>query len=163
MAATPPGASCSHDEVVTLLAPTAPLRWQYVDVRTPEEFASGHIEGSYNLPFQLGDLAGLHPNPDFLPLTQATFGREAPLILGCRSGARAASAERILRDAGYTTLRVHLGSLVGARDAFGRPGVGWLQLGKPVTTTAVPGRTHAELLAAWRKATPAEPGPTLEP
>lgn len=123
---------------------TAPA-WAYLDVRTPEEFATGHVPGAYNIPYQLGDLAGLHPNPEFLRMALASFQRDARLILGCRSGGRAAAAERVLRSAGYAELRVHLGSLVGARDAFGRVKPGWSQAGYPVAKAALPGHSHAEL------------------
>jgi rhodanese-related sulfurtransferase len=138
--------------------PSSPA-WSYLDVRTPEEFATGHVPGAYNVPYQLGDLAGLHPNPDFSRVVAATFPVDAPLIVGCRSGGRAAAAERVLRQAGYTELRVHLGSLAGARDAFGRVKPGWLQAGYAVAQAALPGRSHADLATADPRAkpTPAQP------
>lgn len=61
-----------------------------VDVRTPGEFASGHITGATNIPVQeierrIGELG--------------PKGR--PVVLYCRSGARSAQAARILTAAGY--------------------------------------------------------------
>lgn len=53
-----------------------------VDVREPREWASGHIEGSRNIPL---DVIG----PDLLP-------PGIPVVLVCRSGHRAGLAARIL-------------------------------------------------------------------
>ena len=162
MATSPRSTALTHAAVAELLQDPQPLQaagphelappvdrvWSYLDVRTPEEFATGHVPGAYNIPYQLGDLAGLHPNPDFLGVAAATFAQHAPLIIGCRSGGRAAAAERALRGAGYTELHVHLGSLTGGRDAFGRVKDGWMEAGHAVTSTAIAGRTPAELSAA---------------
>lgn len=76
----------SGDQAREMVASGATL----VDVRTPEEFASGHIEGAMNIPVQhlerrLGDL----PN------------KQATIVVYCRSGSRSARAEKILRAAGY--------------------------------------------------------------
>ncbi len=67
-----------------------------LDVRTPEEFAAGHIPGAVNIPHtelsaRLGELGA--------------DARERELIVYCRSGRRAAVAEEILRDAGFSDLR----------------------------------------------------------
>ena len=62
-----------------------------VDVRTPEEFAAGHIAGAVNIPLgQLDDrMDELGP-------------RDAPLVLYCRSGNRSGQAARVLASAGFT-------------------------------------------------------------
>ena len=73
-----------------------------VDVRSPGEFASGHVAGSINLP--LGDL----PQQAGNVLAQ----RDAPLILCCVSGARSAMAMQWLQAQGYT--QVSNGGSVGA-------------------------------------------------
>ncbi len=60
-----------------------------IDVRTPEEFASGHIAGAANIPVEeLG-----------ARLAEVPEGQ--PVIVYCRSGNRSAAAARILVDAGY--------------------------------------------------------------
>jgi rhodanese-related sulfurtransferase len=66
-----------------------------LDVRTPEEFAAGHIPGARNVPVQeLGDrLASLNLSPS------------QEIVVHCEKGGRAASAESILRDSGYTNVR----------------------------------------------------------
>jgi len=60
-----------------------------VDVRTPGEFASGHIKGSVNIPVDVigGQVAKIK-------------AINKPVITVCRSGARSASAEGILKKAG---------------------------------------------------------------
>lgn len=63
--------------------------FQLIDVRTPEEFASGHIAGSVNIPVEsLSDRLG-------------EVSQDSPVVLYCRSGRRSAEAARILDAAGY--------------------------------------------------------------
>lgn len=64
-----------------------------VDVRTPEEFAAGHVTGAVNIP--VGDL----------PRRIKDFGaKDVPVVVYCRSGARSASAKRQLEAAGFATV-----------------------------------------------------------
>lgn len=65
-----------------------------VDVRSPQEFAIGHIPGAVNIPVQ-----DLERRMGELP------GKNRPIVLYCRSGARSSNAARLLESAGYT--RVH--------------------------------------------------------
>lgn len=60
-----------------------------VDVRTPGEFAAGHVRGAVNVPL------------DALP---GTLDRARPVILYCASGARSAKAAKRLRAAAYTVV-----------------------------------------------------------
>lgn len=62
-----------------------------VDVRTPEEFAEGHVPGSVNIPLQ--ELPERLAEVKALPL---------PLVLCCRSGARSGVALDYLRAQGLT-------------------------------------------------------------
>lgn len=148
MANEPTPISLDHAQVARLLDAPPPETWCYLDVRTPQEFATGHIGGAYNIPFQFGDLAGLHPNPRFIEVAVTSFSPRTPLILGCRSGGRALAAARVLLSQGFANLRVHLGSLAGSRDAFGRLEPGWLRAGYLVTSSPTAGRSYAELAAA---------------
>ncbi|MCB1284663.1 MAG: rhodanese-like domain-containing protein [Microthrixaceae bacterium] len=66
-----------------------------IDVRTPGEFAVGHIDGSYNVP--LPNLAEHREE-----LTRTTD----PVVLICQSGRRAEAAETQLREAGLDTVHV---------------------------------------------------------
>lgn len=60
-----------------------------VDVRTPQEFASGHVKGSINVP--LGNI-----NSKVKKLKKLN----KPLILCCASGMRSGSAARLLKSEG---------------------------------------------------------------
>ena len=60
-----------------------------VDVRSPQEFASGHIDGSVNMP-----LDSINSKASFLK----KGGK--PVITCCRSGARSGMAEEVLKKAG---------------------------------------------------------------
>ncbi len=57
-------------------------------MRTPGEFAAGHIEGSYNVPL---DLLQEHRN-------ELREHLDEQVVLVCRSGERAAQAEQALAD-----------------------------------------------------------------
>lgn len=72
-----------------------------VDVRSPGEFANGHVEGSINLPLD----AFMEQAPAALP------DRNAPLVLCCLSGARSGMAAQWLRSQGYS--QVSNGGAVG--------------------------------------------------
>ena len=60
-----------------------------VDVRTPGEYAGGHIKGSLNIP-----LTGLQAQ-------MAKLKKDNPVITCCASGMRSASARSILLRAGF--------------------------------------------------------------
>jgi len=64
-----------------------------VDVRTPEEFASGHVPGAINIPY------------DQLPGRAAEIGPPStPVLLYCRSGRRSGIAVESLQKVGFTKL-----------------------------------------------------------
>lgn len=65
-----------------------------LDVRTPGEYAEGHIENSVNLPVQEIDGAG-----ERLPK------KDAALFVYCHSGVRSAHAARLLKKMGYTNVK----------------------------------------------------------
>ncbi len=61
-----------------------------VDVRTPAEYESGHIPTAVNIPV---DAIGTRP---------PTGDKAALIIVYCRSGARSATARKVLVDLGFT-------------------------------------------------------------
>ncbi|HYD41850.1 MAG TPA: rhodanese-like domain-containing protein [Anaeromyxobacter sp.] len=64
-----------------------------VDVRTPEEFASGHVPGAVNIPY------------DQMPARAGELGPPStPVLVYCRSGRRSGVAAQTLREKGYTRL-----------------------------------------------------------
>ena len=68
-----------------------------VDVRSSEEYAGGHIEGSINIP--VGDLT--------LRLSELEHYKNIPVITCCASGIRSARAKSILKSNGFK--QVHNG------------------------------------------------------
>ena len=63
-----------------------------VDVRTPEEYADGHIPTAVNIP--LAEIGEKPPTED----------KSALIVVYCRSGARSTSAKRTLDQLGYTNV-----------------------------------------------------------
>lgn len=78
-----------------------------LDVRTGGEFDAVHIPGSFNVPL---DTLGEHRR-DLADV-------DHPVMLVCKSGARATQAHSTLRDAG----KAHLHILAGGMDAWERAG-----------------------------------------
>ena len=141
----------SNAEVASLLRLEGESRdpsraWKYLDVRTCEEFALGHVTGAYNVPLKFGGLAGMTDNPAFLSVMTRAFPMSSALIVGCRSGARARTALTSLQAAGFSELRLHAASFSGCRNAFGRLTVGWQAAGFAVAQVPEPGRSYEELM-----------------
>lgn len=70
-----------------------------VDVRTPQEFSAGHIEGAVNIPLQeldtrMGELGN----------------KDGQIVLYCRSGNRSAQAAQRLKGAGFSAVH-NLGAM----------------------------------------------------
>lgn len=63
-----------------------------LDVRRPDEFAGGHIEGAANISVET-----LANNLSRVP-------KDVPIVIYCRSGNRSAQAANILADAGYAEI-----------------------------------------------------------
>ena len=80
---------------------------QLVDVRTPEEFASGHLPNAVNIPLQ------------DLPNRLGEIAVDEPVVLYCRSGNRSGQAAQLLTAAGYTQV-LDLGGII-AWEAAGLP------------------------------------------
>ena len=62
-----------------------------LDVRTPEEFAGGHIPGSKNLPLQ-----------SIFDIEKVVTDIQTPVFVYCQSGARSRRAAAFLEKSGYT-------------------------------------------------------------
>lgn len=63
---------------------------QVVDVRSPEEFRSGHIKNAINIPLQK------------LDESIGKLKKDKPVIVYCASGNRSASAKRLLDFNGFS-------------------------------------------------------------
>ena len=64
-----------------------------LDVRTPEEYRSGHIPGSKNIPLQTIDRVG-----------SVAENKDTTLYVYCQSGARSRQAAGMLKQMGYTNV-----------------------------------------------------------
>ena len=74
-----------------------------IDVRTPDEWSSGHLENAMNVEWQ-----------DILNITNSVT-KDEKIYLYCRSGNRSGRATQILIDAGYSNV-TNAGSLKQASD-----------------------------------------------
>jgi len=81
---SPTGGSTMED-LMTLKAAGALI----VDVRTPAEFAQGHVEPSLNIPL------------DQIQGRLSEIAQDRPVLLCCASGGRSGMAKQILERAGY--------------------------------------------------------------
>lgn len=79
-----------------------------LDVRTPEEYAAGHLEGAVLLDFNGGQFAAGFPNLD----------PDAEYVVYCRSGNRAGQAVALMEKAGIGAA-TNAGSLEQAAKATG--------------------------------------------
>ena len=74
---------------------------QLVDVRTSEEFATGHLANARNIDYVNGDfLAGA-----------AKLDKTKPVLLYCAAGGRSESALHDLKAAGFTNVHDMLGGI----------------------------------------------------
>ena len=87
-AATPPAS-----------AQAAKAKGVWIDVRSPEEFGQGHLQGAINIPAdQIGaKISSISPD------------KQAPVNLYCRSGRRAEAALQTLKQLGYNNVTNHGG------------------------------------------------------
>jgi len=79
-----------------------------LDVRTPQEYAEGHIPGGRNLPLQSIDKAAL-----------IVDNKDTPLFVHCLSGARSRQATAALKQMGYTNV-TNIGGIADYRGKVER-------------------------------------------
>jgi len=95
--------SCSSAEPVEMTESTV-----VIDVRTPQEFAEGHLDGAVNIDLQSGvfeqQISQLDAAGDYL--------------VYCRSGNRSGQAAQIMGQLGFENV-VNLGSVQAASDSTG--------------------------------------------
>lgn len=100
--------SLSVEDFEKAIADTAIVR---LDVRTAEEFADGHIEGTLNI-----DVL----KEDFEQKAVASLPKDKTIAVNCRSGKRSKNAAKILVKNGYKVIELDAGYN------------GWIGAGKPV-------------------------------
>ena len=81
-----------------------------IDVRTPAEYADGHLDGAVNIDVQ---------SPEFGTLLSA-LPTDGEYVVYCRSGNRSAAAIERMETLGFTSL-VNAGGVEAASSATGIP------------------------------------------
>ena len=102
-----PAAALTQEQLVEHLA-KHPQHLFVLDVRSPQEYAEGHVPGAVNVPHDQ-----LASRLDEVP-------KDKDVVLYCRSGRRSALAADVLAANGYTRLS-HLEGDMQAWVARGRP------------------------------------------
>jgi rhodanese-related sulfurtransferase len=93
-------------------------------VRTPDEFAAGHVKGASNVPVWVKGTDGFQPNPEFVSCVEQLFpDKSTKICVGCLSGKRSEAASSALEQAGYTALK-------DMSSGFN----GWIDAGLPTST-----------------------------
>jgi len=107
----------------------------YIDVRTQQEFANGHVPGAANIPVMIPDpmTRRMTPNPNFLALVEEKYPKDKTIIVGCQMGGRSQYAADLLDRAGFKDVSNMQGGFGGARDPMGRVvAPGWVQANLPI-------------------------------
>ena len=101
-----PGTTASASTAAEVVVPASAT---LIDVRSAEEYASGHLEGAVNLDLTSGqleaELASLDPSTQY--------------FVYCRTGNRSATAAALMVDAGFTDVT----DLGGVEDAAASTGI----------------------------------------
>jgi rhodanese-related sulfurtransferase len=92
-----PAATATNGTQIAFISPSQyqerykaePTTHLLLDVRTPEEFATGHIPGAVNI------------SVESLESRLSEVPQGVPVVVYCRSGNRSQTASRILMNAGY--------------------------------------------------------------
>ena len=87
---------------------------QFIDVRTPEEYAAGHAERARNIPL------------DTLAANLDRIERNEPVYVICQTGRRSRQAAELLKQRGFNNVL----NVTGGTAA-------WTAAGLPTTTVAV--------------------------
>ena len=82
-----------------------------LDIRTPEEFIDGHVEGALNIDFYAADFADRIGNLD----------RDVVYLVYCRSGNRSGQAMQLFEDLGFAEVHELQGGILA-----------WVQEGLPL-------------------------------
>lgn len=107
---------CSHnDSIVSVSVPVFEKEMksdsvQLLDVRTPEEYAEGHINGAININVQ---------SDKFREMAVKKLSKDSTVLVYCRSGKRSLTAAEILTKLGYKVVNLK-GGIIDWKEN-GRP------------------------------------------
>ena len=85
-------AACAGDSGSTESTTLKDATPTIIDVRSPEEFAAGHLEGAINLDYEGGTLEA----------ELGSLDQGSAYIVYCQSGRRSALATTLMTEAGFT-------------------------------------------------------------
>lgn len=80
-----------------------------LDVRTPQEYAEGHIDGALNINIQ---------SDDFRQRAEKELSKDSTILIYCRSGRRSMEAAEILTELGYTVVNLKGGIIEWKGDGL---------------------------------------------
>ena len=86
--------SCSIQPILPIVHEHSEQEFLLIDVRTDEEFDSGHLQGAINIPYQIIDEH----------IADINSSKNQEIILYCRSGRRSEIAKTTLLELGYTNV-----------------------------------------------------------
>ena len=96
----------SNSEEVSETTPS----FHFIDVRTQEEWESGHLEQAVLIPHgEIADRIG-----------EVTSDKDAKIVLYCRSGGRAGRAKEALEGLGFTNVE-NAGGYEDIKDSYAEP------------------------------------------
>lgn len=118
MCATQISGCNTNDNIISVSAPEFDKEIkadsvQLLDVRTPQEYAEGHIDGALNINVQ---------SDDFQRMVEKELSKDSTILVYCRSGRRSMDAAEILTKIGYMVVNLKGGIIE------------WKEDGLPVTT-----------------------------
>lgn len=115
---------CSHnDSIVSVSVPVFEKEMksdsvQLLDVRTPEEYAEGHINGAININVQ---------SDNFREMAVRELSKDSTVLVYCRSGRRSLTAAEILTKLGYKVVNLKGGI------------IDWKENGRPLVDSKITG------------------------
>lgn len=82
---------------------------QLLDVRTPQEYAEGHIDGALNINVQ---------SDDFQQMAEKELSKDSTILVYCRSGRRSMDAAEKLTKLGYKVINLKGGIIEWKEDGL---------------------------------------------
>lgn len=82
---------------------------QLLDVRTPQEYAEGHIDGALNINIR---------SDDFQRMAEKELSKDYTILVYCRSGRRSIDAAEILTKLGYKVVNLKGGIIEWKEDGL---------------------------------------------
>lgn len=114
MCATQASGCTKSDNIISVSAPEFEKEIktdsvQLLDVRTPQEYAEGNIDGALNINVQ---------SDDFEEIAQEKLSKERTVLVYCRSGQRSLDAAKILTELGYKVVNLKGGIIEWEEDGL---------------------------------------------